>query len=100
MISDSADLNRFFTALMRGQLLPKKQLDEMTTTVPMDEGNPDLRYGLGLRQSKASCGKEIWAHGGSFHGTVAVGVTTRDGSHALAVNFRPGEVAGGLQVDR
>lgn len=97
MVSDSADLNRFFTALMRGKLLPKQQLAEMMTTVPMDEENPDLRYGLGLRRSKASCGKEVWAHGGSFHGTVAVGATTRDGSHALAVNFN-GDRAGDIEA--
>ncbi|MFD3924641.1 serine hydrolase domain-containing protein [Streptomyces sp. NPDC058614] len=97
MISDSADLNRFFRALMRGKLLPKKQLDEMMTTVLMDEEHPDVRYGLGLRRSKVSCGKEIWAHGGDFHGTVAVAVTTRDGSHTLAFNFN-GEWAGDIDA--
>ncbi|MFG2028369.1 serine hydrolase domain-containing protein [Streptomyces sp. NPDC048825] len=97
MISNSADLNRFFTALLRGRLLPEQQLDEMMTTVPMDEEHPDVRYGLGLRQSKASCGKEVWAHGGDFHGTVAVAVTTRDGSHALAFNFN-GDWAGDIDA--
>ncbi|MEU9190539.1 serine hydrolase domain-containing protein [Streptomyces sp. NPDC048484] len=93
MISNSADLNRFFMALLRGELLPKKQLDEMTTTTPMDDQHPDVRYGLGLRQFKTSCGTEVWAHGGDFHGTVAVAVTTRDGNHALAFNFN-GDWAG------
>ncbi|MFD9324877.1 serine hydrolase domain-containing protein [Streptomyces sp. NPDC060065] len=97
MISNSADLNRFFTALLRGKLLPKKQLDEMMTTVPMDEENPEVRYGLGLRRSKVGCGKEVWAHGGDFHGTVAVAVTTRDGSHTLAFNFN-GEWAGDIDA--
>ena len=97
MISDSADLNRFFTALMRGRLLPKRQLAEMMTTVPIDEEHPDVRYGLGLRQSKVSCGREVWAHGGDFHGTVAVAVTTRDGSHALAFNFN-GDWAGDIDA--
>lgn len=98
MISDSTDLNRFFRALMRGKLLPKQQLDEMMTTVEMDEEYPDVRYGLGLRRSKVSCGKEIWAHGGDFHGTVAVAVTTRDGEHSLAFNFN-GDWAGDIDAE-
>lgn len=97
MISDSADLNRFFRALMRGKLLPKQQLDEMMTTVEMDEEYPDVRYGLGLRRSEVSCGKEIWAHGGDFHGTVAVAVTTRDGKHSPAFNFN-GDWAGDIDA--
>jgi D-alanyl-D-alanine carboxypeptidase len=97
IIEPLGDLNRFFTALLRGKLLPKQQLDEMMTTVPMDEEHPDVRYGLGLRQSKASCGKEVWAHGGDFHGTFAVAVTTRDGSHAPAFNFN-GDWAGDIDA--
>ncbi|QDQ16087.1 beta-lactamase family protein [Streptomyces spectabilis] len=103
MISTSADLNRFFTALLGGDLLPKRQMNAMTTTVAMDPEHPDrLRYGLGLRQSKATCGKEIWAHGGDFHGTVAVAATTRDGSHALAFNFnrdRAGDIDAVLDAE-
>lgn len=97
MISNSADLNRFFTALMRGKVLPKRQLDEMMTTVPIDEAHPTLRYGLGLRQSTVSCGKEVWAHGGDFHGTFTIAVTNRDGSHALAFNFN-GDWAGDIDA--
>ncbi|MEU6121310.1 serine hydrolase domain-containing protein [Streptomyces sp. NPDC047123] len=97
MISDSADLNRFFSALLGGELLPKRQLDQMTTTVPVDPDHPDLRYGLGLRRSEASCGREIWAHGGDFHGTVAVAASTRDGGHTLAFNFN-GDWAGDFEA--
>ncbi|MFE0172369.1 serine hydrolase domain-containing protein [Streptomyces sp. NPDC059002] len=97
MISNSADLNRFFRALLRAELLPKEQLDEMMTTVLMDEEHPNLRYGLGLRQSKTSCGKEIWAHGGGFHGTTALAATTRDGNHGLAFNFN-GNWAGDIDA--
>ncbi|MEI5101752.1 serine hydrolase domain-containing protein [Streptomyces sp. PmtG] len=93
MISNSADLTRFFKALLGGELLPKRQMDELTTTVPVDERQPDVRYGLGLRQFKTRCGTEVWAHGGDFHGTVAVAVTTRDGGHTLAFHFN-GDWAG------
>ncbi|MGI5375437.1 serine hydrolase domain-containing protein [Streptomyces sp. CA-251387] len=84
MISSSADLNRFYTALLRGKLLPREQLAEMTTTVPLDEANA---YGLGLLKSKLSCGVTVWGHGGGIHGSISEAVTTKDGRHALAFNL-------------
>jgi len=87
MVSDSADLQRFYRALMKGQLLPRQQLKEMTTTVAMDPKNPDARYGLGVMWSRLSCGTEVWGHGGGIHGSSSGAVTTRDASHSLALNF-------------
>ncbi|MEU8852978.1 serine hydrolase domain-containing protein [Streptomyces sp. NPDC048564] len=84
MISNSADLNRFYSALLRGKLLPREQLAEMTTTIPVDEVNS---YGLGLMKTKLTCGVTVWGHGGGIHGSISEGVTTRDGRHALAFNF-------------
>ncbi|MGW5862136.1 serine hydrolase domain-containing protein [Streptomyces sp. NPDC055239] len=87
MISDSADLNRFYTALLRGKLLPKKQLAEMRTTVAKGEDNPGERYGLGLESLKTSCGKVIWGHGGDIHGSSSMALATQNGRHAIAANF-------------
>ncbi|MEU4996377.1 serine hydrolase domain-containing protein [Streptomyces sp. NPDC021622] len=87
MISDSADLNRFYTALLRGKLLPKKQLAEMKTTVPRGEDRPASRYGLGLESLKMSCGKVVWGHGGDIHGSSSMAGVTAGGGHALALNF-------------
>lgn len=84
MISDSADLNRFYTALLRGGLLPPKQLKAMTDTVPMDRANA---YGLGLMKTKLTCGVTVWGHGGGIHGSVSEAVTTKDGRRSLAFNF-------------
>ncbi|WP_405917119.1 serine hydrolase domain-containing protein [Streptomyces sp. NBC_00728] len=86
MISDSADLNRFYSALLRGRLLPRKQLTEMRTTVGID-GAPDMRYGLGLLELKLSCGVQVWGHDGGIHGSSSFAVTTADGRHSLALNF-------------
>jgi D-alanyl-D-alanine carboxypeptidase len=86
MISDSADLNRFYSALLRGALLPPKQLAEMKTTVT-DEAHPNAGYGLGLMELKLSCGVHVWGHDGGIHGSSSVAVTTADGRHALAFNF-------------
>ncbi|MFD3932245.1 serine hydrolase domain-containing protein [Streptomyces sp. NPDC058614] len=86
MISDSSDLNRFYTALLRGRLLPPEQLKEMKTTITVD-GIPNAGYGLGLIELELSCGVEVWGHEGGIHGSTSVSLTTADGRHALSFNF-------------
>ncbi|MFD0069387.1 peptidase, partial [Streptomyces sp. NPDC127574] len=78
--------NRFYTALLRGRLLPRKQLAEMKTTVRVDE-IPNAGYGLGLIDRELSCGVHVWGHDGGIHGSTSSAVTTADGRHALAFNF-------------
>ncbi|WP_318209807.1 serine hydrolase domain-containing protein [Streptomyces sp. SJL17-1] len=87
MISDSNDLGTFYRALLKGRLLPKAEMKEMTATVRMSPELPGLGYGLGLMQQKLSCGKEIWGHGGGIHGSSSEAHATRDGAHTLAMNF-------------
>ncbi|MFJ9536222.1 serine hydrolase domain-containing protein [Streptomyces sp. NPDC101225] len=89
MISDSADLDRFYAALLGGRLLPPHQLKEMKTTVRI-EGAPDIRYGLGLMDRTLSCGGRevhVWGHDGGIHGSTSDAVTTSDGRHSLALNL-------------
>ncbi|MEU6495811.1 serine hydrolase domain-containing protein [Streptomyces sp. NPDC049097] len=86
MISDSADLIRFYSALLRGGLLPPRQLKEMKTTITA-EGIPDAGYGLGLIERKLSCGVHVWGHDGGIQGSSSSAVTTEDGRHSLAFNF-------------
>jgi D-alanyl-D-alanine carboxypeptidase len=86
MISDSADLDRFYSALLRGKLLPAKQLKEMKTTVPAGD-SPTTRYGLGTADITLPCGVHVWGHDGGIHGSQSAVVTTADGRHALAFNF-------------
>lgn len=86
MVSDSGDLNRFYSALLKGRLLPKKQLTEMKTTVEVGE-IPNAGYGLGLIERRLSCGVVVWGHGGGIHGSNSEAVTTADGRHSLAFNF-------------
>jgi D-alanyl-D-alanine carboxypeptidase len=92
MISDSGDLNRFYSALLGGRLLPEKQLIEMKTTIKVD-GFPNAAYGLGLIERKLSCGVVVWGHGGGIHGSTSEAVTTKDGRHSLAFNLN-GDWAG------
>ncbi|QNP72706.1 beta-lactamase family protein [Streptomyces roseirectus] len=81
MVSTSSDLNRFYSALLRGKLLPPAQLKEMKTTAL----NSD--YGLGLLTATLSCGVTVWGHSGGIHGSESIALTTTDGKHSLAANL-------------
>ncbi|MGW2597693.1 serine hydrolase domain-containing protein [Streptomyces klenkii] len=96
MISTNSDLNRFFTALLAGRLLPPAQLAQMRTTVPA--GHPfgsGTRYGLGIVSTPLSCGGVAWGHGGSFPGFETRGGVTDDGRRAasIAVTGLPADAA-------
>ncbi|MFE7611823.1 serine hydrolase domain-containing protein [Streptomyces celluloflavus] len=90
MISTNSDLNRFFTALLGGRLLPPAQLAQMRTTVPADYFGDGARYGLGLVSKPLSCGGVYWGHGGSFPGYETRGGVTAKGRAAnIAVTIQP-----------
>ncbi|MEV6948508.1 serine hydrolase domain-containing protein [Streptomyces sp. NPDC051172] len=86
LVSDAADLDRFYSALLRGRLLPPQQMKEMKTTVKAGDAT-DARYGLGLIDLTLPCGVHVWGHDGGIHGSVSQAVTTADGRHSLAFNF-------------
>ncbi|MFI8927615.1 serine hydrolase domain-containing protein [Streptomyces sp. NPDC053474] len=95
LISDAADLNRFYTALLRGDLLPPEQLAAMKRTVPArGKGSAGGRYGLGLLRLELPCGTVVWGHGGGIHGSLSLALTTTGGGHALTFHFN-GDWAGG-----
>ncbi|MET8976175.1 serine hydrolase domain-containing protein [Streptomyces sp. NPDC004539] len=81
MISTSADLTRFYSALLQGKLLPAAQLKEMKT-VDSTSG-----YGLGIAEGTLSCGVTVWGHDGGIHGSSSVALTTADGKHSVAFNL-------------
>ncbi|MFJ2074813.1 serine hydrolase domain-containing protein [Streptomyces anulatus] len=83
MISTNSDLNRFFTALLTGRLLPAPQLARMRSTVPAEATfGPGARYGLGLVSRPLPCGGLSWGHGGSFPGYETRGGVTEAGRAA------------------
>ncbi|MFD7070179.1 serine hydrolase domain-containing protein [Streptomyces sp. NPDC059913] len=85
MIGTGADLNTFFTALLRGELVSKERLAEMKRTLPLDK-NPKDGYGLGLVRISNSCGKEIWGHGGGIPGFTTAGGVDPEG-RAVTITF-------------
>ncbi|WP_030548454.1 serine hydrolase [Streptomyces albus] len=92
MISTTGDLNRFYRALVRGKLLPERQLKAMLTTV--ETGEEGMKhYGLGISPQTLSCDVTIWGHTGGIHGSSSAATVTRTGDHAAAFNVN-GDWAG------
>ncbi|WP_229370825.1 serine hydrolase domain-containing protein [Umezawaea beigongshangensis] len=87
LVSTPSDVNRFFSALVGGELLRPQELKEMQTTV--DAPGFDLvggaRYGLGLATFALSCGGFAWSHGGNTPGYTVVNAATGDGRAASVV---------------
>ncbi|MFB6813136.1 serine hydrolase domain-containing protein [Streptomyces sp. NPDC056347] len=77
VVSTNSDLNRFYSALLDGKLLPPAQLAQMRTTVPA--GGLGVRYGLGLTSTPLPCGGVYWGHGGTIPGYATLGGATEDG---------------------
>ncbi|MFC7613385.1 serine hydrolase domain-containing protein [Actinokineospora soli] len=70
MISTTADLDRFYAALLDGDLLPPAQLAEMKKTV---DG-----YGLGIYEFPMPCGITAWGHGGGIPGYITLSINADD----------------------
>ncbi|WP_461038091.1 serine hydrolase domain-containing protein [Streptomyces mayteni] len=83
IISTTRDLNRFYAALLGGELLDRARLDEMTTTVPAPALG--LEYGLGLAELPLSCGGGYFGHVGELLGYRTWVGATADGTRTAAV---------------
>lgn len=89
VISTPRDVNKFFSALMKGQLLPPAQMTALKTTVkvPADYEAiwPGARYGLGIFVSNLPCGGTYWHHGGDVIGYSDTNGVTPDGKKGAMV---------------
>ncbi|MHB9856347.1 serine hydrolase domain-containing protein [Streptomyces krungchingensis] len=82
VISNAADLNRFFSSLVSGRLVPKPQLQDMMSMVPVNADGTQS-YGLGLRGRKLSCGVTVYGHTGTVQGYYTYAFTTADGKRSM-----------------
>ncbi|MCP2336333.1 serine hydrolase domain-containing protein [Actinomadura rupiterrae] len=92
LISTTRDVNRFYSALLCGRLLPPRLLAEMRTTVPADPERiwPGARYGLGLISTPLPCGGRWTGHAGGTPGFAAVGAVGPGGRAAtVSLNADP-----------
>jgi D-alanyl-D-alanine carboxypeptidase len=88
LVSNAADVSRFYRSLLGGRLLKPGLLREMKTTVPDPEGGGE--YGLGIARVQTPCGV-FWGHEGALAGYVTWALTTADAqrSAVLAVTMNP-----------
>ncbi|HSA50063.1 MAG TPA: serine hydrolase domain-containing protein [Yinghuangia sp.] len=88
IVSTTADLGRFWTALMRGELLSPRMTAEMQRTVPVDVPGYEsfgIRWGLGLTWVNLTCGGGYWTHWGNVLGASTRGGVTPDGRRSVVV---------------
>jgi D-alanyl-D-alanine carboxypeptidase len=86
LVTSTADLNRFFRALLTGRLLRPAQLAWMRTARTTGH---DYDYGLGLQTRLLADGTRLWGHDGDIFGYQASCWTTEDGRRQLAVAATP-----------
>lgn len=96
IISNQADVGRFYAALLGGRLLAPESLEQMKSTVDAGFG---IGYGLGLLRADTPCGS-AWGHDGSFPGYLSIALYAEDGTdgvvlmrNATEVVTRAGEIA-------
>lgn len=80
VVSTPGDVNRFFAALLGGELIGPASLaamTAMTATLPVGEDAPGMAYGLGLAFVPLSCGGGYFTHDGD-----TLGYHTRNGASA------------------
>ncbi|MEV0645993.1 serine hydrolase domain-containing protein [Phytomonospora sp. NPDC050363] len=82
MVSTVGDLNRFFAALLSGEL----GRAEMFTTTPTKNWIADTAYGLGVTSLRLGDGTRLWGMGGAIFGSWTYSYGTRDGRRVLTVN--------------
>jgi len=91
LISNAADLTRFWQAIGRGTLLGPAQRQEMQQTVPADGGDsasvPGSRYGLGIFRIPLTCGGFYWSHEGDVPGYNTVGAVSADGRKTVVLSL-------------
>ncbi|WP_245899348.1 serine hydrolase domain-containing protein [Nonomuraea indica] len=84
MISTTADLERFLSALLGGRLTSAASLRAMRTTVETGAG---FGYGLGLQSYTLPCGK-VWGHSGELIGYLTFAFRS-DSGKSLVMSINP-----------
>ena len=91
LVSNAADLTRFWQAIGRGTLLRPAQRHEMQQTVPATGGDtatvPGSRYGLGIFRIPLTCGGYYWSHEGDVPGYNTIGAVSANGHRTVVLSL-------------
>ncbi|MBN0044280.1 beta-lactamase family protein [Streptomyces actuosus] len=78
LVTTLADLDRFYAALLGGELLPPREMREM-----LDTRTAHGAYGMGLYPVQLPCGTTVWGHNGRISGSYVRSAATVDGRRVL-----------------
>ncbi|GHH78701.1 hypothetical protein GCM10018793_29860 [Streptomyces sulfonofaciens] len=78
VVSTLTDLDRFYSALLGGRLLPAAELARM-----LDTGGTGGAYGLGIYPQRLPCGVTVWGHNGRIRGSYVRSAAVRGGERVL-----------------
>jgi D-alanyl-D-alanine carboxypeptidase len=90
LISTVADLNRFYSLLLAGEIISQPSLAQMMRTVPVISfDGKRIEYGLGLHKVEIPGHGTFWGHDGTVWGAGAGTMTRADGERQMsyAVNL-------------
>ncbi|MEU2426177.1 serine hydrolase domain-containing protein [Streptomyces sp. NPDC007851] len=88
LVTTLDDLDRFFAALLDGELLSPRRLREM-----LDTRAAQGAYGLGIFPVKLPCGTTVWGHNGRIPGSYVRSAASVDGRHVLTLRVNTTEIA-------
>ncbi|MGW1727119.1 serine hydrolase domain-containing protein [Streptomyces sp. NPDC002306] len=88
LVTTLADLDRFYGALLGGELLSPRRLREM-----LDTRAAHGAYGMGLFPVKLPCGTTVWGHNGRIPGSYVRTAATLDGRRVLTFRVNTTAVA-------
>ncbi|MGW1269772.1 serine hydrolase domain-containing protein [Streptomyces sp. NPDC002491] len=88
LVSTLTDLDRFYAALLGGELLPPRRLREM-----LDTRTAHGSYGMGLFPAKLPCGVTVWGHNGRIPGSYVRTAATADGRRVLTFRVNTTAIA-------
>jgi D-alanyl-D-alanine carboxypeptidase len=87
LVSTAGDLNRFYAAVLGGELLGRDGLAAMLTGVPNGDGTA---YGLGIGRETLPDGRVLWGHTGGIFGYLTLSYHSPDLSHQLTLALAGG----------
>ena len=85
LVSTPADVNRFFSALLGGELLSEPALREMTRMRPVSDETGASSYGLGLAFTLLACGGGYYGHPGDTLGFHTRNAVDADGTRSVCI---------------
>jgi D-alanyl-D-alanine carboxypeptidase len=85
IVSTAGDLDRFYAALLTGDLLRPTELQALLTTVPTDTA--DGAYGLGISRVALPGGSMLWGHTGTIFGYLTCSYHSADVTRQVTLSY-------------